>query len=219
MWDLPLSETQLLSPTLVGDSLSPHHQGSPTIIFFLFTGVWGFSALEFMQKRSCLSLHSLLNALEKREHHWKQHDLFEGGAYEPSVWKMTFQTNPPTGALPTLCCRLHVSSQWPVNSSKLLCDTSALTEGYTLVELLFFCLLSARGQKYKMQGRELLASKEPNDMRVFGEGEWADTRENWAFLLYRGLPRLRRDVSSHSRLNLLIFHLCLDEGQCLCLLE
>jgi len=29
-----------------------------------------------------------------------------------------------------------------------------------------------------MQGREQLASKEPNDMRVFGEGERADTQEN-----------------------------------------
>ena len=135
----------------------------------------------------------------------------------PLYGRWPFKLIPPREPYSALCCRLRVSSQWPVNRSKLLRDPSALPEGYALVELLFFCLLSTWGQKYKLQGRELLASKEPNDMRVFREGEREDTQDNWAFLVYRWLPRLWGDMSSHSRLNLLIFRLYLDEGECLSL--
>lgn len=52
-----------------------------------------------------------------------------------------FKLIPPREPYLAHRCRLHVASQWLVNSYKPLRYLSALTEGYTLAELLFFCLL------------------------------------------------------------------------------
>ena len=110
---------------------------------FLTTGVWGFSTLELTQERSCLSLHGLLSGLEKRESvTGKSMTFLRGLPANPLYRRRPFKLIPPWKPYPAHCCRLHGASQWLVNSSKLLHDPSALTEGYTLAELLFFCLPS-----------------------------------------------------------------------------